>query len=189
MLSYLARPFAYLTIRHPDRLPVLVNWVVPAVVAAAVIAATAKFAAATSLLGDSGVIARVLGFVQSLAGFYVAALAAVATFPSASMDQLMPGTPPTMTVVYNGTATRVQLTRRRFLCSMFAFLTAASLLITLVALTALALGPIIANTFVEPVRLVARVVFGGVFVFALLQMISVTFWGLFYLGERMHTPD
>ncbi|MDO5623816.1 MAG: hypothetical protein Q4G71_03920 [Pseudomonadota bacterium] len=167
----------------------MVNWVVPAVVAAAVIAATAKFAGAASLLGDSGVIARVLGFVQSLAGFYVAALAAVATFPSVGMDQLMPGTPPTMTIVYNGTTTRVQLTRRRFLCSMFAFLTAVSLLITLIALTALALGPTIASTLVEPARTAVRVVFGGAFIFVLLQMISVTFWGLFYLGERMHTPD
>lgn len=189
MLAYLTRPFAYLTIKHRDWLPAMVNWVVPAGVSAVVILGAILLAPATSLLGAEGVVARALGFVQSLAGFYVAALAAVATFPSVSMDQLMPGVPPTMMVVHNGTTTRVKLTRRRFLCSMFAFLTAESLLMTLAALAALALGPAIANLLSGPTLLLVRVVFGYGFVFMLLQMTSVTFWGLFYLGERMHTPD
>lgn len=189
MLFYLLRPFAYLTIRHSSGLTKVVNWWVPGILAIVIVAFGAVFASAIDLVGATGIVARMLGLVQTLAGFYIAALAAVATFSSEGMDKLMAGEPPTMKVLYNHCSTRIPLTRRRFLCSMFAFLTAMSLLIAVVAIGALAFGPIAGDLICMELRGVARALFAFVFVFASLQMLSVTLWGLFYLGERMHTPD
>lgn len=191
MLLDLVRPFAYLTIRHPGRLPLAINWLVPVVLAASTLAACTAMATDTpfNVFGDSGLISRVLGFVQGLAGFYIAALAAIASFNSPHMDTLMPGTPPTLRIKYNTKASVVKLTRRRFLSAMFAFLTASSLVITALSIAAL--------TFAGPLKSIIPMQaqpwfvwsFCSVYLVALFQLMSVTFWGLYYLGERVHTPD
>jgi hypothetical protein len=54
---------------------------------------------------------RLLGFIQNLPGFFIAALAAVATFGRADLDALMPGKPPRVSILYHGRPTEVELTR------------------------------------------------------------------------------
>ncbi|MBA3913634.1 MAG: hypothetical protein H0X25_07210 [Acidobacteriales bacterium] len=189
MSALLLRPFAYLAIKHgSNRLPAL-NWGLPVLTAAALLAAGALLAPSANLFHATGLFDRLLGFVQNLPGFYLAALAAVATFGREGLDQLMPGTPPRVTILYNGQPLEIQLTRRRFLTMMFAYLTALSIGITLVLVTILAVVNPVARVFphgiVAPARVAAAFV---IFVFAA-QMIIITMWGLYYLGERMHTPD
>jgi hypothetical protein len=189
MLRELLRPFSYLTIRHTTRMPLWVNWIVPVGLSFIAVLLPLSFSLSVNLFGDNGLVARVLGFVQSLAGFYVAALAAIATFNNPDMDKLMPGKPPTMEVSYNGSMSTVQVTRRRFLSCMFAYLTGCSVLLTLISVTALAIAPPVAIAIPEFLVGPAKLVFISLFIFLLTQMICVTFWGLFYLGERIHTPD
>lgn len=140
--------------------------------------------------GASGAINRFLGFVQNLPGFYIAALAAIATFSSESMQNLMPGTPPTMDIPHNsGINKNTPLTRRLFLSSMFAYLTALSMLLTIAAILGLAIAEPIKAAF--PVYFYPWLKFAATMAYLVLvaQLLTVTFWGLYYLGERLHMAD
>lgn len=75
------------------------------------------------------VIAKILGFVQNLPGFYIAALSAIATFNKTDIDKTMPAPAPKLDIVVQGHNIAIELTRQRFLCSMFAFLTAESMIL------------------------------------------------------------
>ena len=93
-----------------------------------------------------------------------------------------------MYVKHNGAMQSVTATRRRFLTSMFAYLTALSFLFSLTAIVVLTLAPALKQAWQTAAPWLHWLGL-GVFLFALLQMTCVTFWGLFYLGERMLTPD
>lgn len=142
-----------------------------------------------NVYGETGVISRILGFVQSLAGFYIAALAAIATFNNPDMDKPMPGETPTMRIYYNSTMSVVKVTRRRFLSAMFAYLTACSLILTLVSIAALSVAPSLVTVLPHSLLIPLKGTFTFLYLMALAQMTCVTLWGLYYLGERIHTPD
>jgi hypothetical protein len=189
MLQPLLRPFSYLFIKHDSYLPIWINWVIPTLLSLACTFVLYKLVPATNLLSDNGFVSRVLGFVQSLAGFYMAALAAIATFNNTDMDRFMPGTPPTMGIIYKGELETIKLTRRRFLSSMFAYLTLISVLLTLVSIAALAIGLNIPKWLDGQWNWTMRLTFLFGYTLTIAQMICITVWGLFYLGERIHTPD
>lgn len=184
----LFRPFSFITIQHPSRLPWLVNWILPIILTAATIAVILAVGPSLNLYGTLGLLDRLLTFTQTLAGFYIAALAAVSSFNSPHLDRLMPPPAPTMYIKYNGAMQLVQTTRRRFLTSMFAYLTAISFLFSLLAITTLVFAPFAASAWPKAVE-VLRPLGAFCFLFVIFQMTLVTFWGLFYLGERMLTPD
>lgn len=193
MLRYLLRPFAFLWIRHTGTLLHWLNWGLPAIFATVIVVLLAWLVPSVNLFSNDGLFVRILGFVQSLPGFYIAALAAIATFNQPALDVLMPGKPPTASIVYNGRKVKVELTRRRFLCLLFSYLTAISFVLTfgLVAATTLS-GPLMAalSEIKEPPYLgISRWAMGWLLFAALTQMMTITFYGLFYLGERMHTSD
>jgi hypothetical protein len=189
MFGDLFRPFAYLTVKHPSGFPRWVNWLLPGLFSLALTWLVWHFDVQVNLLGEKGLLERLLEFIQTLAGFYIAALAAVASFNSPHLDKLMPSPAPTMEVKHNGVLQPVEATRRRFLSAMFAYLTALSFLFSLLAIAALTLAdplrtllPTSSLQYLTPLGLF-------VILFAVAQMTAITFWGLFYLGERMLTPD
>lgn len=189
MFSVILRPFAYLTIRHPSHLPMWVNWGMPACIAFLLIALAWLAGVRVDVFSASGAVSRLLGFLQSLPGFYIAALAAIATFNNSDMLKAMPGTPPTMKVEHNGGMESVPLTRRRFLSSMFAFLTASSIALTLVSILSLCIADQLREMIPHAAHSAIKTFFGFLYFTLVGQLISVTMWGLFYLGERIHTPD
>lgn len=189
MFGDLFRPFAYLTVKHPSGFPRWVNWLLPGLFSLVLSMLAWRFDVQVNLLGEKGLLERLLEFIQTLAGFYIAALAAVASFNSPHLDKVMPSPAPTMKVKYNGVLQPVEATRRRFLSGMFAYLTALSFLFALLAIAALTLaapiGALLPANYLQhlyPLALFA-------ILFPVSQMTAVTFWGLFYLGERMLTPD
>ena len=139
----LLRPFSFLTVRHPSRLPLWVNWLLPALITALAVAGLWLLKTPVNIFGSQGLLERVLGFVQTLAGFYIAALAAVSSFNSPHLDRAMPAPAPTMYIKYNGILQSETATRRRFLTSMFAYLTALSIVLSLVAIFVLIIAPAI----------------------------------------------
>lgn len=72
---------------------------------------------------------------------------------------------------------------------MFAFLTAESLILIVLA--------IFGQTIYLPVKEIisaqyhqwVSAVYMLVFLFVFWQMLVTSFWGLFYLGDRLHQPD
>ena len=184
----LLRPFSFLAIRHPSNLPMWVNWVLPFTAAGVSLLSLHWLGADVNVFGSQGLLDRLLAFVQTLAGFYIAALAAVSSFNSPHLDREMPAPAPTMYIMYNGRMQLVPATRRRFLASMFAYLTSLSFLFSLAAIATTVLAPVFKQTWPDAVGYL-HCVAAGFFLMALFQMTCVTFWGLFYLGERMITPD
>lgn len=184
----LLRPFSFLTIKHPSRLPLWVNWLLPVLLAALVLIGIAALKYKVNVFGAQGLLDRTLGLVQTLAGFYIAALAAVSSFNSPHLDLVMPMPAPTMSIKYNGKLQNVDATRRRFLTSMFAYLTALSLVLSVGLIGVLVLAAPIKELWASVAVYLHWICAGSIF-FLLFQMVTITFWGLFYLGERMLTPD
>jgi hypothetical protein len=189
MLDYLLRPFSYLEIEHRQKW--LVDWLMPIILA---VASTAILAALSgggglSMFGDNGPLARVLGFVQSLPGFYIAALAAIATFNKPDIDRHMPEPAPMLDISVQGRSVPIKLTRRRFLCAMFAFLTAESILIVILAIFGLAAAASVKAITPIAWQWVPKYLYLAVVSLVFWQMIVATFWGLYYLGEKLHQPD
>lgn len=189
MLTHLLRPFSYLTIEHRSKW--VVDWVYPLILtflSLAVIFVAGHFGT-VSLYGDGGLVGKILGFVQNLPGFYIAALAAIATFNRIDIDKTMPAPAPRLDITVQGKTVAIELTRRRFLCSMFAFLTAENLILIVLAIFAQSLCVTIKAKLALPYQV--WVSGGFMFTFLLLfwQMMIASFWGLFYLGDKLHQPD
>lgn len=120
-------------------------------------------------------------FLAILPGFYIAALAAVATFNKPSIDKKIPDNPtPYVYQRSKGTDIRTELSRRRFLTMLFAFLAAESLMLFLLT--------VVAGMMKDPAIFVS-IPFTLVFFFLFFQLITVTLWGLYYLSEKMHHND
>jgi hypothetical protein len=92
-----------------------------------------------ALVGSNGLLGSLLTLVSTLPGFYIAGLAAVATFGSATMDHEMPAPAPEVKIRVRGRLISVKLTRRLFLSYLFSYLVVLSfgLCFTLIAINAL----------------------------------------------------
>ena len=141
------------------------------------------------IVGEGNLIDRFTGFIQNLPGFYIAALAAIATFNRPEIDHALVSDKKTPFVTAqiiknNGKKTLedVRVTRRMFLCFLFSFLTAESFLL------------VILNKFADIVTVSGNFEFLSylyVFTYFLMfwQLIITTFFGLYYLGNRIHIND
>jgi hypothetical protein len=189
MLTYqLLRPFGYIVIHHPVKR--IVDWYVPAVLLGISLIAIMPFRDGMNVWASSGLIASAQGFVQGLPGFYIAALAAVATFgaPGTSLDKVIPDPTPTLATRFAGTWVDMKLSRRKFLCFLFSYLTALSIVLSLYAYYAQSVAVparrLLPNA-VDALSLIALMIY----VYFLFQLVVITLWGLYYLGDRMHQPD
>lgn len=189
MLTSLLRPFSYLSIRHVSWHLIFINWIFPFLFSTTISGLLFFANGLVDVFSVNGLFAKLLGFIQTLPGFYLAALAAIATFDNPDMGKLMPGAPPVMNVVHNGVLTEIKLSRRRFLTSMFAFLTASSILLTLMVTGGLVSVDIVKSLFDQKFYALVKLIFSFCFFCIFFQLLTVTLWGLFYLGERIHTPD
>jgi len=134
------------------------------------------------LAGNTGLISQITDFVANLPGFFIAALAAVATFNRLDIDETMDN-PPEIEVIHHGNPLMVKMTRRRFLCVLFSYLTAVSIFLVLATRFGLAISA------PQGYEIIFSWIGVSGFIFILSQMITATFLGLYYLGERLHTPQ
>ena len=180
------RPFSYLTIKH--KLKQIVDWVFPAalMMISLLSIAAIRHVNGLSVLGDAGLVNKISTFIQVLPGFFIAALAAIATFNKPEMDLTM-SNPPTMKVFINGKWVTFDLTRRRFLSSMFAFLSAASILLIIISISVQFMSPLLASLItITQIKTFITYLFLAIYLLIFWQIIVTTFWGLFYLGEKAH---
>jgi hypothetical protein len=140
---------------------------------------------------SSDISALLAGFLQTIPGFYIAALAAIATLTSPTMDRDMDGVAPTyqvdsIDVDGNPKKEDKDLNRRAFLARLFSYLSFISLTAYfsilifryMYKLDILAVGQISYSV----VYLICLTVFN----FMLVQLMLLTFVGLYYLGQRIH---
>lgn len=139
--------------------------------------------------GSNGIAQSILNFVQSLPGFYIAALAAISTFNKSDMDKIMPSPAPTFVTRTRGKKEVIELTRRRFLSAMFSFLAAESILIIIICVLMLSFNNALKNATSPLSHEIVQITFICIILFLFYQMMLATFLGLYYLGYRIHQPD
>lgn len=183
-MARLSKTLMYLRIRHKAKWRY--DFLYPVVIS--ILAGTALNVAAPSvnLAGDRGLLDQANSLIGILVGFFIAALAAVATFDRPSMDEPMAGTPPTLRVVEKGIVYNVKLSRRVYLSQLFGYLTVCSIF-------AYVLGSLAqVSTFRSSdfggnlVYNVVRWVFVYGYTFLVSNIFVNTLLGVFYLSYRIH---
>lgn len=139
------------------------------------------------IITESGFIEKLLSFTAVLPGFFIAALAAIATFPRTEIDFPLdnPRIQPTIKVHYvdkNGSnqKSNIQISRRVFLCTLFSFVTFESVLLLIINLFS-SITTVNENNF-----FILTSIYIVVVLFMFWQMLTAAFLGLYYLSFRIH---
>lgn len=186
MLKVLISPLTYLQIRHEAKR--WADWGYPLVFAALSTYLVLQHGEAGAITGQNGLLAKLLIVSSVLPGFYIAALAAIATFNRPDIDELMPAPTPTVVHTIGGKKNEIELTRRRFLTHLFAFLCLESLAVMVTCMFASLIGTSIAGNLIDHIACGIRVGFVFVLLLMFWQMIFGTLLGLYYLGDRLYRP-
>lgn len=186
MFGVIVSPLAYLHIKHPNKW--VLDWLYPMIFAVLSVGFIWKFGRAGLIAGQSGLLDRLILVCSILPGFYIAALAAIATFNRPDIDEVMPDPTPTLKIEIGGRPNVIDLTRRRFLAYLFAFLCweSIALLITCVFAGITAEELMVA---MGSYAFIAKYLFLFVLLLLFWQLIFATFLGLYYLGDRLNRPS
>ncbi|MGL5076636.1 MAG: hypothetical protein ACRDBG_12550, partial [Waterburya sp.] len=125
--SHLLRPLDYLRIKHPSKW--LYDLGLPLILSILFTGFLVVLPVQIEILGESGLVVIFTSLLQILTGFYIASLAAVATFDREIMDSVMAGDPTVLSKKVKGKMEHEVLTRRRFLSLMFGYLSLLSFLL------------------------------------------------------------
>lgn len=140
-----------------------------------------------SLLGSGGVVESVNGLMTMLIGFYIASLAAIASFPSDTLNLPMKGRAPEVSIRRGKKNKKEVLTRRRFLCILFGYCAFISIFIYVIGVVSIMLLP---SAFTFPLFIELLVIFKiawmSIYFFFSSSLLLTTLLGLHYLIDRMH---
>lgn len=184
MFDQIFRPILYLKIIHPQKS--LVDWVYPICLALAYNLLMVTFKGFGWVVNSEKSLSFILGFLQTLPGFYIAALAVVASFGRRGMDQYISGVTPISKQMVYGELVDLKLTRRRFLAMLFSYLTFLS--IVMVVLTFAHLG-IEISAEAGSLAIGLMTAFHIVYSILFFQLVIVTLWGVYYMGYRIYEED
>ncbi len=141
------------------------------------------------ILEYNGFIAKIILILQILAPFTLAALAAVATFPSDIMDAKISGNKKsTLRRKLKGEYIIEELTRRRYLSLLFGYITLLGMIMLLVGtilpdiIRLLRMVPIFSQVAIDYITL-------SIFAFMSGNLLTNTLHGLFYLSDRIHRKN
>ena len=123
------------------------------------------------------IIADLMSLLGVLVGFYIAALAAVASFKSEILDGKLKGLPTTLNYRRGGKKDGEVLNRRRFICVIFGYCASMSVVLYLFGMCLL-YANWGASIFLDIVVIV--------FLWGLSSLFIATLLGLHYLVDRMH---
>lgn len=138
-----------------------------------------------NIAGDKGLLDKLNGLIGILVGFFIAALAAVATFDRPTMDEPMPGEPPILIIKERGEEYKIKLSRRVFLSQLFGYLSLASFLLYLVGI-GIQLVCEDAKDIPPGVMAVARPAVLFPYMFVASNVAVNTALGVYYLSYRIH---
>lgn len=177
-------PLKYLRIKHAGKK--LFDWILPATIAAALTCTHILIPEKTPLTSEGGILDSVTGLLQILSGFYIAALAAVATFDRDIMDRLMPGVPPTIREIRHSKRQDVPLSMRRFLCYLLGYLAYMSIALYLAGSLAPLMKQYCSDITNAKLALGLKHVVQFIYAFFVIQLLTCTILALYFLSDRIH---
>ncbi|HEN3281139.1 TPA: hypothetical protein U5D21_002992 [Yersinia enterocolitica] len=174
-LSKIATPINYIWICHPEK-RVFDFWI-PALASISLGLFLLFLDKPIAILSKDGLISVVNGILQILSGFYIASMAAVATFQKDGMDDLMDGVPPKLK--------GVSLTRRKFLTYLFGYLAFSSILLYFIGGGLQLLAPTIAKIAWINIASVKQI-FVTIYLFIVMNILCTTVLGMHFMIDKMH---
>lgn len=145
-----------------------------------------------NVFGEYGIVHGVNQLLQLLVGFYVAALAAVATFSRPGLDEPTGGDP----LILDQKADD-PLSRRRFACLLFGHLAVVGFTLYMIGVLAMAMAPslreLLAGLILQVdgvsinVAAVVRIVFAWLHLVVSAHLFIVTLFGVYFLAIRVQT--
>ncbi len=125
-------------------------------------------------------------FIQVLPGFYIGALAAIASFQREGMDNKLPTPTPYLVEFAENGRRKIELSRRTYLTLMFAYLASITIILAISIFFiklfyALKVFKVTEFLFISIYTFNTFIIF-----FFFFQTIVITFVGIYYLGNRVH---
>lgn len=184
--TQLFRPLLYLKINHKTKM--FYDWVLPLVLASLTLVLFYYFPNKPNIFGKNGYLEIIQSLVCLLIPFFIAALAAIATFHRPSMDQELDGDPATITVWDNIKQDYVSnpLTRRQFLSFLFGYLSFNSLMIFLCSLFFFMFVNKENFSFFYTYKHISSYAFIFLHSFVFWNLIVTTLIGLFFLTDNIN---
>ncbi|AGU59008.1 hypothetical protein DEB41_12285 [Vibrio anguillarum] len=174
ILRKLLKPLIYLRIKHKQKL--YIDLILPVIIGVVLTAIVFFSPVQIKLLGQGSLVGLVNGLLQILIGFFVASLAAVATFQREGLDEVMVGKAPTLR--------GEKITRRQFVCYMFGYLALVSIVLYFGGgITELTVG-LLKVLITEKYELFK---YSAIFVYlsVLANLVLTTMLALYYLTDRI----
>ena len=171
-------------------------WTAPLAITGAAILVYFLLPIKPRLSGDNGLLASAAQVLALVPGFFITALAAVATFNRPEMDETMPDPAPTSLISHRGRMVKIELTRRMFLSYLFSYLSVLAVLL----FTASAVAPLVypnvallsevSQSYFNGEIIVGgiKLVFMSVFVYFISSLFITTLHGVYFLCERILMP-
>jgi hypothetical protein len=188
----LLNPLCYLRIRQGEgfwKSKATYDWTIPLILALFVEIIVFYCAPHLRVFTEKGIIGGFQKLMEILVPFYIAALAAVATFQRDGLDEEMKGQPAYFNIRSGKDEKKVNvLTRRQFICYLFGFLAfmSLSLFVIIIFCNLLAdnLSAVAAHAFGNYI-LFAKIAVVFIFLFAIWQVVVTTLLGIYFLSERL----
>lgn len=187
MISRLFKPLDYLRIKHRQK--TIYDYVIPLIISIVGTTCIYLLPLPISIFGKSGFINAITGILQILTGFYIASLAAVATFDKRGLDVPLAGKPVILKVHRRGKLIDEHVTRRKFLCLLFGYLALLSFFLYFLGSMANLLAANFSYLTPPPLRCFVKWLFVGIYIFLTANLITTTLHGFYYLVDRIHRQD
>lgn len=139
-----------------------------------------------NIFNENGLIKSISNFLSLLIGFYIASLAAIATFQNENLDKKIQGEKAILEHIRGGQELSEELTRRRFLCLLFGYCSLASIFLFLLGIFSQLLQDNLREIIPNIYHSFFIVLFLVVYIFVFFNLIVTTLLGLNYLTDRIH---
>lgn len=146
-----------------------------------------------SILKDQGVYESIASLLNLLSAFFIAALAAIATFQNSEVDlQMKAKGDSNRTYITgfdeHGDVKKHFLTRRQYLCYLFGYLAFITICFLIVVMIFKGVNQTISKYVFEHAIFVGSCIFVFLFYFVLVQITLLTLLGLSFLTEKVNGP-
>lgn len=182
------RSLNFIRVKHNDALTY--NLVLPISLTIILLSLLYSLSNQVNLYGPQGIIHELSSFLLILTPFYIAALAAISTFNgNAALDEPMKGIKaPTLVILVRGTYQITNLSLRHFLSLMFGYCSVLSLSLFLsnVFIRHFANNSILRSYEISHY---VGILFFVCFLFFLMQLVTITLLGLYFLSDKLHRHD